>query len=585
MTDEVQKIFPSPDARMEQLTRFLFTAPPWYLSIILAALPGLLLDLLSPRSLPAPWAGSLLFTAPAICTFLLTHPLVRLSGGAMTWNRSAFLALCCTLFQLAAVLPGLVLPFPGLFPFLYAFSLGLISGIRLLVLVATADYRPSRILLPALLQGLTGLAAGTFLSLAGLVPVALVALLTVGAGSLLIIQLVEYPLDRMLHVRTFGFITAFLAHLTDGSPGMEDWFRRMGEEVSVPQATLVLRREGRPDIVLTVPNIHPGPAGDAGGGTLPHVLHDSLDGQVLVAHGCATHDFNPVGAIEIGKVVDAVRGSLRDIQFQDGAGRSARVKHGSVSILAQRFGDILLAVGTRAPERTDDLDPSLALVLIAEARHDFRHLLFIDAHNSMTEVSGGVHYGTPIATEYVEACRDAVAAEARSGLGPFRAGTARVPVPFGRDRGFGELGVQALVIEADGQKTAYVLLDGNNIVQGAREVLRDAVLGRVDDAEIMTTDTHVVNTITGKNPIGLAVAPAGIIPYVIQAVEEAIADLAPAGAGAATACIRGIVVFGSHRIAQIAASVTATITFLGPLGVALFFCAYLLSLITYLLVT
>jgi putative membrane protein len=72
------------------------------------------------------------------------------------------------------------------------------------------------------------------------------------------------------------------------------------------------------------------------------------------------------------------------------------------------------------------------------------------------------------------------------------------------------------------------------------------------------------------------------VPYVVKAVGEAVADLAPARAGAATACIRGIVVFGSHRIAQIAAAVTATITFLAPLGIALFFCAYLFSLITYL---
>jgi putative membrane protein len=92
----------------------------------------------------------------------------------------------------------------------------------------------------------------------------------------------------------------------------------------------------------------------------------------------------------------------------------------------------------------------------------------------------------------------------------------------------------------------------------------------------------VVNTITGKNPIGLAVPPEQIVPYVLQVVDQALADLAPAKAGAATACIRGIVVFGSHRIAQIAAAVTATITFLGPLGVALFLCAYLLSLVTFM---
>jgi putative membrane protein len=221
---------------------------------------------------------------------------------------------------------------------------------------------------------------------------------------------------------------------------------------------------------------------------------------------------------------------------------------------------------------------------MAEARERFRHLLFIEAHNSMTEVSGGVHYGTDIATEYVEGVRAAIGHQAGELQAPFRAGVARVPVPFTRQQGFGELGIHALVIEAGGQRTALVILDGNNIVQGGRELFRDAVLALVDDAEILTTDTHVVNTITGKNPIGMAVRPGEIIPYVQKAVQDAIADLAPATAGGATACCRGIVVFGSHRIAQIAAVVTTTLTFLAPMGVALIFIAYLLSLLTYLLV-
>ena len=574
----------SPDSRMEYLTRFLFSAPPWYLTLLIAVLPGPALDLLASSALPFPRAGTLLFSVPAVAAVLFTGPLVRVGGGIATRNRSALLALAGTVFQLAAVLLSLLLPVPGLFAFLYAFSLGLIFGIRLMVLVATADYRVLRMAFPAAVQSAAGLSLGAAMAVPRLVPVALVSLVTLGAGALLLIRLIEFPLDRMLHVRVFGFLNAFLAHLTDRSPGMDEWFRRMGEEVSVPHASLVLRRDGKKDAVVTVPNIHPGPVGDAGGGTLPHVLHDSLTGEVLVGHGCATHDFNPVGAEEIDKVVAAVRASLLGIPFRDTAGRSARITHGSVSLLSQRFGDTLLVVGTRAPARTEDLDPSLALILMAEARERFRHLLFIEAHNSMTEVSGGVHYGTDIATEYVEGVRAAIGHQAGELQAPFRAGVARVQVPFTRQQGFGELGIQALVIEAGGQKTAYVLLDGNNIVQGARELFRDAVLAQVDDAEILTTDTHVVNTITGKNPIGMAVRPGEIIPYVQKAVQDAIADLAPSTAGGATACCRRIVVFGSHRIAQIAATVTATLTFLAPMGVALIFIAYLLSLLTYLLV-
>lgn len=585
MGNPPSRTFLSPDSRMEYLTRFLFRAPPWYLTLVAAAVPGILLDLLAAPALPFPWAGILLLSLPAVAAALLTVPLVRMAGGIMTANRSALLAFSCALFQLAAVLPGLVLPVPGLFLFLAAFSLGLIFGIRMLVLVAIAEYRPPRMLLPALIQSLAGLAAGALFPLPGFLPVALVAITIAGAGSFLLIWLIEFPLERMLHVRIFGFLNAFLAHLTDGSPGMDDWFRLMGEEVAVPHSTLVIRRPGKPDAVVTVPNIHPGPVGDAGGGTLPRVLHDALPGEVLVGHGCATHDFNPVGAGEIRKVVETVKASLQGIAFRGDAGRSVRITSGSVSLMAQRAGDSLLVVGTRAPASTEDLDPSLALILMAEARERFSHLLFMEAHNSMTEVSGGEHYGTPIATEYVEGVREAIATQAAAPTAPFRAGVAHVPVPFTRSQGFGDLGIQVLVLETTGQKTAYVLLDGNNLMQGAREIFRKAVLALSDDAEIMTTDTHVVNTITGKNPIGLAVRPGEIVPYIQKAVQDAIADLAPAEAGGATACCRGIMVFGSHRIAQIAAAVTAILTFLAPMGIALILIAFLLSLLTWLLVT
>ena len=66
--------------------------------------------------------------------------------------------------------------------------------------------------------------------------------------------------------------------------------------------------------------------------------------------------------------------------------------------------------------------------------------------------------------------------------------------------------VQVLVTEVDGQRTAYVVIDGNNMAQGVREVLLEQILKIVDNAEVMTTDSHVVNTISGKNPVGMNVS-------------------------------------------------------------------------------
>ena len=52
---------------------------------------------------------------------------------------------------------------------------------------------------------------------------------------------------------------------------MEDFFREIGEEVYVPEASLFFRRPGREPVIFTVPNVHPGPMGDIGGGNLPQM--------------------------------------------------------------------------------------------------------------------------------------------------------------------------------------------------------------------------------------------------------------------------------------------------------------------------
>ena len=559
----------SPDARMENLTRFLFTAPPWYIPAIVAILIGIAF-------------GIPLFTIPALLALVLTKPLTRLAGSYTTWNRSASLALASLVFSLCTTLPGILLPVQNLFAFLYAFSLGLIFGVRLLVLVATADYRPARMIPAALSQSVWGVAAGWYLIPGPFLAAALVAHLTVGAAAVVLVYLVERPLYRNFRIHIFHFLNAFLAHLTDGSRGMEGFFDALGEGITLPQVSFLFRRTGKKDVILTVPNVHPGPLGDVGGGRLPHVLHDSLDGEVLTAHGCSTHDYNLTREEETGKVVAAVRESLAGIKPAPGASRSIRIREGSVDLLCQRFPDSLLVVGTRAPERTEDLDPAVGWILLAEGHRLYGHVALVDAHNAMTEVSGATFLGSPVAGEYLAGGIRAMETCHGLDLQPFLAGVSHLALPFGREQGLGDLGVQALVIEAAGQKTAYVLLDGNNIVKGGREPLLDAVRDLVDEAEVMTTDSHLVNTITGKNPVGLAVPPAEIAPYLREAVQLAIADLAPAEAGAATAWCRDVRVFGPQRIAQLSSISTTTVNFIGPLGVSLLLSAYLLTLVTYM---
>jgi putative membrane protein len=115
-----------------------------------------------------------------------------------------------------------------------------------------------------------------------------------------------------------------------------------------------------------------------------------------------------------------------------------------------------------------------------------------------------------------------------------------------------------------------------------REVLLAEILKLVDAAEVMTTDSHVVNTISGKNPVGMHVPPAEFLPLVVQTVHAAIADLSAAEVAAATARCNGIVVFGSNRTSQLASTVNAMLIYVAPLSLAMLLLAFLLSLIAYI---
>ena len=141
------------DVKFMQISRFIFTAPSWKRSLFLIIILGLLIDGAGVRAwgiLPfsaLPFSGTLAFTIPAIVALVLTKPIIEFNGKTMTWNRSALLALACTVFAVIITFIPLLLSV-NFIPLFYAISLGFIFGLRLLVLVAIADYRVPRMLVP-----------------------------------------------------------------------------------------------------------------------------------------------------------------------------------------------------------------------------------------------------------------------------------------------------------------------------------------------------------------------------------------------------------------------------------------------------
>lgn len=575
------------DLKLESLSRFIVTSPSWAWSLAIILILCGCVEVMSILGSNESFTNPNLFPVaayliPALAALAFTPWLARRFGGKLDYGWSGLTAALGLIISLFVSLSPILL-FRFSFALFFAASLALVFAFRMLLLAAVVDFHLRKVVVPAFIHsGLAVLGAAPFLGM-WFVQVSVLLHISFIIGVYAFIVVIERPMKANFGVGPLQLVNAFLLHLSEGSHQLNDFFRSIGESVVVPQVSLVFQREGKEEIFVTVPNVHPGPLGEIGGSNLPKILHSQIGGAAMVFHGSASHDFNPVDETEVKKVGDAVLASRPGSCTNTMCTKAGRYRHASVEVMAQAFGDTVIAVATRSPLVTEDLDFALGFSIMKAGEKYFPHVGFVDGHNCMDTLSDGVYSGTELGMEYLGAAEAAFAGTAQAEQVPFLAGYSHRTLPFTRTEGFGDLGVQVLVIAAGGQKTAYVLFDGNNMQTGTRDEIRRRLLAHVDECEVATTDTHVVNTVSGRNQVGLRVPVDRFYPLVEEAVREALADASPARSAGVTAWCHGVVVFGSQRISQIASTVNAMIGFLVPVAIIIIVGAFLTTAMAYFL--
>jgi putative membrane protein len=133
----------------------------------------------------------------------------------------------------------------------------------------------------------------------------------------------------------------------------------------------------------------------------------------------------------------------------------------------------------------------------------------------------------------------------------------------------GPRGVVAAVTEAGGQKAAWVLIDGNNLKGGLRSEVLEALKGKVDLAEVFTTDNHAVNTTMGAdNEVGSRRDNVPLVGLIVRAVEQAVADVSEATGAPASGEVQGVQVFGPGLTVRISATINAAVSVMVPAYIA-----------------
>ncbi|MFQ5918701.1 MAG: DUF2070 family protein [Thermoplasmata archaeon] len=553
----------------------LFRAPhpAWlFLAIVVVSL---LAGIVANRLILTPDAGLLgliAFALPVVVAAFLTRPLAEALGGKMYLRRAALLGLIGLGLVLLTAFAALLIPGSSMVRYLlvgWASTLWL----RQAVLMALSHSSPLRSFPAVVIQPILGFAVlplfpSIFPLTVGDWLVGLLASAAFYAAGLVFTLVAVIPVERASGVDGLSMMRYSIDHMTEkGSEGkeeMEAFFASFANRVTVPAGLLSVEREGTRPVLVVVASLHPGPYGRLGGSDLPAKLQEALAGRadVIVPHGPSTHDQNPATSEEAAKLATWVGETLPQVVPRDGASRFVRVSRGGVSVGCQIFDDTAFLLATRAPEPTDDIDFATGFAALAAAREaGVRGAMLADAHNSIAPGSGAMVFGTEESYALLEATREAVR-EARNQVGDgLRIGVASDTSLVDPDRGLGPGGIQALVAEIDGQKTAYLLYDGNNMVPDLRDKLLGNIEDLVDEAEVLTSDNHIVNnSLPGYNPVGWRTDHGALAQATRAAVEGALESLAPASVGAHTGLLKDVAVWGHQTAVRLTTAISSSLS-------------------------
>lgn len=362
---------------------------------------------------------------------------------------------------------------------------------------------------------------------------------------------------RIIGADSFSILKAFLANWNeDLNEPLEQFFERFGVERDIKVSALAFRASGKIKALMVVPAFHPGPFKNVGSSNLPHTIQASLENRlphciVAVPHGLSGHDLDLASQAQNQLMLNNVENMMDFSGFSSVASPSVRVKRNGASVSCQVFNNCALVTLTLAPQTMEDLPPDLDSFIVSEAqKHGLSTAICVDAHNS---IQGPFNVNTAInpLKEAVAMCLEKLASHESES---FEVGAAKVvPKEFGLREGMGPGGIVVTVIKTGNQTTAYVTIDGNNMISGLREKILSALsqVG-VDDGEVFTTDTHAVNAVVltarGYHPIGEAMDEATLIEYITQAATNALANLEPAEASWRTENVSGVRVIGEKQV-------------------------------------
>jgi putative membrane protein len=371
---------------------------------------------------------------------------------------------------------------------------------------------------------------------------------------------------RMLGFPSLSLFKAFLLNwIANLNAPFEEFLERLGESQTV-EVSLIKFNSSKSTVFIATPSIHPGPFKNIGSSLFPSQLKTTLEKKlncvVCVPHGLFGHEFDLASQIQSQRIISSVVENADFMVHETGATPFVKVSNGLATVCCQIFGNCAFLSFTLAPKTTEDFPPELGMFIQQEAeKYGLDYCVIVNAHNSID--------GTVNMQEALDALKAVAAACLEKAVSqeelPFEVGAATViPKEFGLKDGMGPGGITVVVVKVGVQKTAYVVIDGNNMVAGLREKILSALhpLG-INEGEVFTTDTHSVNAVVlnkrGYHPIGEVIDHETLIGHTKKAAITAVSNLEQVKVACRRITVSGVTVIGKKLLQNLCVLIGRTI--------------------------
>jgi len=380
--------------------------------------------------------------------------------------------------------------------------------------------------------------------------------------AFLAVYMLLSSIDRLgkkaYNLPALSLFRAFLLNwVTDQNEPLEKHLEAMGADADI-EVTLLKFDAAKPKTAIIVPQVHPGPFKNIGSSLLPSLLKKGYDSEFncnsCVPLGILGHESDLASQTQNLKIIAKVINSAKFEAQARLASPMVRATDGAAIACCQVFGDTAFLSFSLAPETTEDLPQELGRVVLEEAKRlGLTNALVVNTHNCITSIIDTAEHLDELKRVASKALQKAVAQPTK----PFRVGAATVyPTEFTLKAGMGPGGITALIVEVADQKTAYIVIDGNNMVPHLREkILHSLTALGFGASEVLTTDTHAVTaSVTGRrgyHPVGEIMDNTLLISHIVEVAEKADANLEPCKAGCKTFIVPQVRVIGEERLKSV----------------------------------